>query len=131
MAYTQYFCRFSCCDLTCLIQPANFFKLFWHLHWRSAKFYSLFPCSRDSFCLSLADKFPLCLCNISKYLQHQICDQRSGKIPGFLSCIKQLHIQYQNICLYFFCDVLPLYQNVVVVASQPVDALYNQKTSFF
>ena len=76
----------------------------------------------DPLGLPLAAELPLCLGNIAQQLKDDVSDQHPGEIPP-LTGIQQRHIQYHDGHLFFLCEQVPLLQNLVVVSSQPVDAL--------
>lgn len=129
MAYAQYLCRFAGWKFSSFTLPTDSFKLLWHLNRWPAKFPSVLFCGCNSLCLPLTNEFAFCLRNVRKNLKNQIRNQGSRQIPSFLPRIEKFHIKHQNVCSDFFCNVLPLAQNIIIIPSQPVDAFYDQQIS--
>lgn len=81
-------------------------------------------CGGDALGLSLADELALRLRNIGEDLQNKVGDEGAGQISGVaLSSIEQRHIQNKNRRLLFLCDRSPLLEDLLIIASEAVDAL--------
>ena len=85
---------------------------------------------RDAFRLPLMDKLPLGLRHIREQLQNDVRDQRSNQIAS-LPRIQKRHIEHHNIHLLLFCQQAPLLQNIIIISSQPVDALNHESVGRF
>ena len=75
-------------------------------------------------------KFPFRLGHIAQELKNNIGNQHPGEVPA-LTRIQQGHVQHHNGNLLFLGQQTPLLQNFIVIAPQPVDALYDKSIPGF
>ena len=68
---------------------------------------------------------------IREDLQDEVGDDCAGQVPFFLPCIKERHVQYNNVRVDILCDVPPLFNNFRIIAPETVDALYKNRISCF
>ncbi len=85
---------------------------------------------RYPFSLALAVELPLRLGDITQQLKHNVRNQYTGEVPA-LTRIQQGHVQHHNGNLLFLGQQTPLLQNFIVIAPQPVDALYDKSIPGF
>lgn len=73
----------------------------------------------DPLGLALAIEFPLRLGRITQKPEYDIGDQHPGEIPA-LAGVQQRHIQHHDGRLLLFCQQPPLFQDFIIISSQPV-----------
>ena len=89
---------------------------------RSAEPHAPSLCRRDALRLPLADVGALVLRHEGQYLQDNVAEKGPHQVLAPAG-VQQRHIQHHNVDFLFLSKNPPLFQNLAVVASQPVDAL--------
>ena len=102
-----------------------FIKIIRQRYWWPSELYTSCFCSGDSFRLPLPDTDTLIFCNVTQQHEYNVADQCAQKIL-FLPCIKQRHINNNDICTLFLCDNAPLLIQVCIIPAQPVNGLHKQ-----
>ena len=97
-------------------------KVFRQRQWRSAKADALGFRRRDTLRLSLTDIGALILRHKGQHLQDNIAEEGSHQVLAPAG-VQQRHIQYHDVDAFFFREDAPLFQNLAIIPSQPVDAL--------
>ena len=97
-------------------------KIVWHRHGFSAEFHTPRFCCRNTLGLTLSNILTFVLRHKGQNLKHKVCDERTQKVFS-LPCIQQRHINDTDIYLFLFCKYTPLILYLLIIASQPVDAL--------
>ena len=130
MRYPEYSTGFSCrhfSSLPLFVAMLVLVRAFFGL-WSKAN--ALLLCSGNALRLSLSNKISFRLRHIREQLKNNISDQRSGQIPS-LSGIQQRHVQHYDGCLFFFGDNPPLLNDLLIIASEPVNTLDYQNIIAF
>ena len=120
-AHPTLLCGFFKGDLFFLPLADNLGKLIRYGDLRSAKPDSFGLGSGDTLRLAFADVLPLALGYKAEDLQHQVRDEGSHQVFS-LTGIQQWHIQYNDVHTFFFGKDTPLILNLLIIASQPVNA---------
>ena len=88
----------------------------------SAKPHALGFCRRNALCLTLADVGALVLRHKGQHLQDNIAEEGPHQVFAPAG-VQERHVQYYNVNALLLGQNPPLFQNLPVVAPQPVDTL--------
>ena len=86
---------------------------------------------RNSLGLALSYVVALYMRDVRKQLQHQIGDELARHIPVLVPGIEQGHIEHHDAGTPALRDVLPFSKNLVVIPSEPIDALDHDRIARF
>lgn len=125
----------GCCCLfqrqsLCLPRFVYFGKVIGKRKRRSAKLYPFdFGC-RNAFRLPLPNVGALVFRNKGKHLQNDVAEEGSHQIFA-PACVQQRHVQNHNVNAFFLSQASPVYQDLLIIAPQTVNAFDVEQIVFF
>lgn len=130
MSGSKFFSRFPAAYFFCLPECINAVKLLWYFFRRTPKTDASGLGYSNSLGLPFSDLLPFCLCNVRKYLQHQIRYKDTRQVQSiFTAGIQKRKVSDNDVGLLAFGDSTPLFDNLFIVPAQAVNGLYEKSVS--